>query len=144
MSEELGVRLRVMTWKSTLTFGKYQGCTVRQAYDAEGGNQGAWYLAWIYYSIPGLSFCEEVLDAIHLSPEYRIEKPSKKPSMLNKWKTHYYEVITADMTDERKTGVLIKDKSIQRRLRKAKDSRIKREHRVSKALMTVFNQAPKK
>jgi len=68
------IRLRTLSWKSFLGFGKYKELSVQQIYDL--GHTA--YLRYIYYNMEGISFNEEILKAIHVINskfDNRISKP---------------------------------------------------------------------
>ncbi len=62
------IRLRTLTRKSILLFGKYEGRSIQQLIDLRQAN----YLRWVYLYFEGISFIPEILKEIHLKP---IEKP---------------------------------------------------------------------
>jgi hypothetical protein len=67
------IRLRILTEKSTLSFGQYADMSV--------GNllalQKSTYLRWVYYNCSTISFTPDVLNQIFIYPDERIEKPGK-------------------------------------------------------------------
>lgn len=69
------VRLRTLTWKSRLGFGKYADLTIQQIFDLQHTN----YLRWVYFNNNRINYIPEILDAIRLFENYRIEKPGKNP-----------------------------------------------------------------
>lgn len=71
------IRLRTLTRKSTLGFGKYHDFTVGYVLD----RWHTCYLRWVYYNCDMISFVDEILDAIKIPLEYRIEKPGKFPEL---------------------------------------------------------------
>lgn len=71
------VRLRKMTRKSVMGFGKYEDSTVGHLIDY----QKTPYLRWVYYNNSNIDFMPDVLDEIHIPVEYRIPKPGKAPEM---------------------------------------------------------------
>lgn len=75
------VLLRKLAWKSILSFGQYEGCSLRQAYDNERDN-GKAYLAWMYYHLTNISFIDEIIDELGL---IRIDKPGKKPEVFREY-----------------------------------------------------------
>ena len=69
------IKLRILTCKSILNFGRFDGWSIQKIIDM----QKTGYLRWIYFNLEGLSFSEDVLDSIHLYSQYRIKKPGKAP-----------------------------------------------------------------
>lgn len=68
-------RLRTLTKKSKLGFGKYAEQTVETL-----TKTNRTYLVWVYYNISGITFTDEILDN-DLSIVHRIEKPGKNPEL---------------------------------------------------------------
>lgn len=69
------VKLRTLTGKSKLNFGKFSGMYVQQIIDLN-----EWvYLRWIYYCINGITFSEDILAKICIQEKDRIEKPGVAP-----------------------------------------------------------------
>lgn len=141
MSTE-SVRLRTMTWKSVLAGGKYQHCSVRQAYDAEG-EEGPQYLAWIYYQYANLSFCEEILQEIGITENLRIEKPGKDDTMMRKWRRAHYEALTEGMSEEARMGAAKRHDTAIKNVIKAKKRKIDLQYDRTRGQMQVRNQNPK-
>ena len=76
------IRLRTMTWKSILGFGKYADLSIKQIYDLGHTH----YLRWVYYGMDGLSFTDEVLSNIGVIKEFcdnRIKKPGTNIELHN-------------------------------------------------------------
>jgi len=74
------VRLRTMTWKSKFTEGKYKGYTVEQVFN----EFGRYKIAHYYYRHHKITFTDEILDAIPIFPEQRIEKPGTNGALFDK------------------------------------------------------------
>ena len=70
--------LRVLTKKSKLGFGRYHDWTVADMLIRKPS-----YIAWAYYCVPGISFCEEILKELHI--EDRIEKPGKDEAAFREY-----------------------------------------------------------
>jgi len=75
------IRLRTLTLKSKLGFGKYHDYTVKDIIIKEVN-----YLVWAYFNMDMISFMDDVLDEIDIPMEYRIEKPGKNVDMFKKYK----------------------------------------------------------
>jgi len=71
------VRLRTLTFKSIIGFGRYEYMSVQQIIDL----QDASYLKWLYYNAEGISFTEDVLDYIKIFTFRRVKKPGKYPEL---------------------------------------------------------------
>ena len=85
--------LRILTEKSIIWFGKWEGYSVGQMI----GLKHTAALRWIYYNCSKVSFVDEVLDKIYIRyDEYKIEKPGKNPELCQKLKN----LLWAKTTDE--------------------------------------------
>ena len=73
-------RLRTLTKKSTLWFGKYDGVSIQQILNLSKNS----YLRWIYYNIEGISFMDDILEEITVRGERKIKKPGIMPEMGKK------------------------------------------------------------
>ena len=68
------IRLRILSWKSILGFGKHSFLTVSQIFNF-GHNH---YLRWVYFNLSKISFSDEILTALHIigdGNDFRIAKP---------------------------------------------------------------------
>ena len=65
------VRLRKLTRKSVLWFGKHEGLSVQQVIDLTKHT----YLRWVYFNCNGVTFMDDILEEIRIPDEMRIEKP---------------------------------------------------------------------
>ena len=65
------IRLRTLTEKSKIGFGIHADLKVGDLLNIKK----RWYLRWLYFNFSAISFVDEVLDKILITPEYRIEKP---------------------------------------------------------------------
>lgn len=70
------VALRTLTFKSLLKFGKYRDLTVQQLIDLHQ-LKGIKYIRWSYYQSSNISYNDEVLNRVGITPELRISKPGK-------------------------------------------------------------------
>lgn len=78
-SEGYSVRLRTLTHKSIIGFGKHTDMSVYQMLCIKNYR----YLRWIYFNSSKISFIDEILDEINLLPEFRIKKPGKDPEKVS-------------------------------------------------------------
>lgn len=69
------IRLRVLSRKSYLGFGKYKDLSIQQILNFEK----AVYLRWVYYNMESISFLPDILDEIHIKDNDIINKPGKDP-----------------------------------------------------------------
>ena len=69
------LRLRTLTEKSTLQFGKHSDVQIGQLLRLNETT----YLRWVYFNFDMISFNELILDKIHIPIEFRILKPGKNP-----------------------------------------------------------------
>ena len=74
------IRLRVLTRKSKIGWGKYAKNTVGEMIDARHFNE----LLWLYYHIQWLTYTDELLDELKIFKEFRIQKPGINPDMHQK------------------------------------------------------------
>ena len=70
---------RILTLKSKLGFGKYGKQTIADIINI-GKNA---YLRWVYFNYSNIDFMPDILDTIQIDVEYRLEKPGKKPEVLD-------------------------------------------------------------
>jgi hypothetical protein len=79
------IKLRILTFKSVLWFGKHNNKSVQQIINTN--NVG--YLLWVYYYFDGISFIEEILNTIlKIKAEYRITKPGSNKIFANQLAEH--------------------------------------------------------
>ena len=75
MAEAL--RLRTMARKSVFYGGRYDGLSVQQMLDMK--KYGT--LRWYYFHCSMISYLPDILDELHITERYRIDKPGTDPSM---------------------------------------------------------------
>lgn len=122
------VRLRKLTTKSVLGFGKYQDSTVGHLL---GYNQTT-YLRWVYYNCSNIDFAEDILDLIHVSTENRIAKPGKAPEI--------YERVYQEQK-EKCFGLNLHIRELKRKKRARVKARLCcMNNNLSKAALRSFNQ----
>jgi hypothetical protein len=68
------VRLRVLTKKSKVLGGKFDGQFIQTLLDLHNYQ----YLRYCYYNYSAMSFTNDILDEIGITEEFRIEKPGVK------------------------------------------------------------------
>jgi hypothetical protein len=71
------IRLRTLTEKSILGFGRHADLKVGDILKTFKFR----YLRFVYYNCSMISFTDDILDKIYITPEYRIDKPGKNPDM---------------------------------------------------------------
>jgi hypothetical protein len=74
------VRLRTLTAKSIIGFGRYRDLSVQQMIDIHK----VIYLRWMYFNCFGISFTEDVLNRIGVFSNLRIEKPGANTELWDK------------------------------------------------------------
>ena len=74
------IRLRVLTKKSKIGWGKFANNTVGEMIEARHFNE----LLWLYYNIQWLTYADELLDELKIFKEFRIPKPGINPDMHQK------------------------------------------------------------
>lgn len=67
------IKLRIMTEKSIIGFGKFTDLTVQNLIDMRRTPE----LRWIYYNCSMLSFKDNILDFLGITDEFKIDKPGK-------------------------------------------------------------------
>lgn len=86
------VLLRKMADKSVINFGTHEHLTVRDVL-----NLGDYtYIAWMYYSINGISFVDSILEEIGITGDMRIEKPGTDQAKMGKWKQSLFDKIESE------------------------------------------------
>lgn len=98
-AEGEAIRLRTLTKKSLMTFGKYHDWRLGDLINM--GKQE--YLIWCYYNLSMISFMPDILDELGITEEWRIEKPGIDEDLFFKLKKE----ITMNKTDLER----MKDKS---------------------------------
>jgi hypothetical protein len=81
------IKLRTLTWKSVIWWGKYEGLSIRQIFDLKHTG----WLRFIYYNNSEITFIDEILEKIRVFGEtfdHKINKPGKDPEKgqeVSKW-----------------------------------------------------------
>lgn len=70
------LRLRKLSWKSLIGFGKFADMTVHQVYSLKHTQ----YLRWVYFNSSKISFTDEILDLL-IPKGFRIDKPGKNENL---------------------------------------------------------------
>ena len=125
------IRLRTLTLKSVVGFGKYTDSTVGQVL----GLNRTGYLRWIYYNMSGISFMPEVLEKIFIHPWDEIDKPGKDPEKCTKVASRMYAIASSK-------GNSMKMSSRLRKMRKIQEYRTSnsRKYLMGKELLQRKNQ----
>lgn len=79
-------RLRILTRKSKLNFGKHSELTVQRMLELHRHRE----LIKYYFTKSPINFTDDILDELKLTKEYRIDKPSINWSMYNKFNENSY------------------------------------------------------
>lgn len=74
------VRLRTLTRKSRIPYGKYEGRTVQEMLD----NNNKKAISWLYYNVAWITFTDDVLEECHIKGQVLIEKPGINPDLYRK------------------------------------------------------------
>lgn len=85
------IRLRTMTKKSPIQGGKNEGFLVGDIM-----KKCKLDLIYMYYHYDLLSFCDEILDELHIKAEDRIAKPGKAPELYEYYRNR--NIKAAEMT----------------------------------------------
>lgn len=84
------IRLRVLTRKSKIGWGKYANNTVGELIESKQFNE----LLWLYYHIQWLTYTDELLDELKIFKEFRIEKPGVNHEMHQKRIVNFLNFVT--------------------------------------------------
>lgn len=123
-------KLRIMTKKSRLNFGRYDGMTIGDIMATSPK-----YIAFVYYNISPISFCDEILDELVIP---RIDKPGTNKDMyfeyLNKLRDCY--------TEEEQEHYRFKKYWAGKRAARARKARVDKEYYYNskKSRMQTKNQ----
>lgn len=84
------IRLRVLTKKSKIGWGKYANNTVGELIESKQFNE----LLWLYYHIQWLTYTDDLLDELKIFKEFRIEKPGVNHEMHQKRIVNFLNFVT--------------------------------------------------
>jgi len=108
------MKLRKLTRKSILGFGKYKDSTVQNIIDYDKK-----YLEWVYFLNSHIDLFDDILDELGITESFRINKPSTSE---DKWNEFLYE------KGKNKTGL---ERYIERqKYKKGAKIRLKKSERV--------------
>ena len=79
-------RLRTLTKKSKLNFGKHSELTVQRMLELHKHRE----LIKYYFTKSPINFMDDILDELKITEEYRIEKPSINWNAYNKFNENSY------------------------------------------------------
>jgi len=79
-------RLRTLTKKSKLNFGKHSELTVQRMLELHRHRE----LIKYYFTKSSINFMDDILDELKITEEYRIEKPSINWNAYNKFNENSY------------------------------------------------------
>lgn len=74
------VRLRTLTRKSKIGYGKFKDQTVGELLDANYKKE----LAWLYYNVQWITFMPDILEELKIIGKWAIEKPGTDPIAYKK------------------------------------------------------------
>lgn len=94
--------LRTLTRKSKMAFGKYRDYTVEEMLMSKKRKVS---LIVAYYKLEKINFIDDVLEELLITPEWRIEKPSKDYDKCYEFLTKYYPKEYIPMDDKMKKMV---------------------------------------
>lgn len=120
--------LRVMTAKSKWGFGKYRDLTIGDIIKYDPA-----YVAWMYYTVETVSFCQEVMEEMDMTP---IDKPGTSAEALKEWKKRRSEKYTW----EQRIHGMAKLKAINKTNRVYKMREMVKGNYQSKASAAWYNQ----
>ena len=119
--------LRICTEKSRLGFGKYDDLTVGDILKVDEV-----YIAYVYYNIPKVSFKQDILDRLAITP---IAKPGKDQKAWWAWKDAY----ELRFTEEQRSHGRMRLAQVRKAVAKAKAARVARATYCSKATLQAIN-----
>ena len=130
------IRLRTLTEKSKLGFGKHAELTVYELIALEPD-----YLVWVYYNSSNITFTDLVLD--QLAIRERINKPGRLPTeearkAVNRWV--YRDVKEAETREERNKRFAMTRDKISARIQDEIILKMKNDKPWSKGKMQAANQ----
>lgn len=79
------VTKRILSFKSTIGFGKYCDLTVSMVLSLNPQ-----YIIWSYYHIQTIGYSNEVLDYIEIAEDFRFDKPGINKEMYDKFREHLW------------------------------------------------------
>jgi len=127
------LRLRTLTEKSKMGFGKYYDYTVGDLLKIDKNE----YLQWVYYNSDMINFMPEILDKIGITDEFRISKPGKNPYKFDNFKKFIYK----NMTDEERFNNLKKLTHMKKQDKLANlNDYISKKNQFTKGVMQSRNQ----
>lgn len=101
------IRLRKLTEKSLLGFGRFADRTIGQMLSLRVDRI---YLRWVYYNSSKITFMDNILDDLKIYPEFRIEKPGTSEEMFEKLKQKLYQEYEDNVPDNIKAVIKKKRK----------------------------------
>jgi len=78
-------RLRTMTYKSIIGFGKYAEMSISMLMPLQEGRQ---YLRWAYFHLEKINYIDDILKELRME-KYVIEKPGTSEEMFAKMKADF-------------------------------------------------------
>lgn len=103
-------RLRTLTKKSKLKFGKNPELTVQRMLDLYRHKE----LINYYFTKSSINFTDDILDELKITKEYRIEKPSIDWSMYGKFNKNSYYYHNRDKSNSGGANKLLKSDRISK------------------------------
>lgn len=85
------VRLRTLTMKSIVPYGKYEGQEVSKVL-----TMSKMAIRWLYYCVQWISFTDDVLEVVGIKGKWRIDKPATDREAYEKWKNIMFEQLYGD------------------------------------------------
>lgn len=126
------VLYRILTPKSRIDFGKFNGYLVSDLLKIKQHE----YLGFMYYCLPKISFCQELLEQLDIEP---IQKPGKDEELFKAWRTARLEAARAGLTDEQKFHGYMKRKRILQSIRNARAARVFEANTYTKGELQAIN-----
>lgn len=99
---------RKLTRKSQLKFGKYSELTVEGVLDCIAAGKD--YLRWCYFNLSGITFFDDILDELEITPEWRFQKPGTRPeeweAFISQLRKQKFKETYGEMSEESRKKAL--------------------------------------
>jgi len=123
------VTKRILSFKSTIGFGKYYDLTVSMVLSLNPQ-----YIIWSYYHIETIGYSNEVLDYIEITKDFRFDKPGTSKEMYDKFKEHLWLNESIEERDTRRLHekfILNSEEWAKKSLRSLSSRILNKQHKIS-------------
>lgn len=116
--------LRTLTKRSKIKFGQYREHRVE---DMIVNRVDKRYLRWMYYSLEGVTFLDEILDELNITEKDRIKKHGKDTELFEKIKKEYFEKLPEEKKSKLKEDQAVRDFNHYKRFQRKDDFSFSKE-----------------